>query len=104
MQNDRIGFKSSPASVFSLSGPTCSDSQAFPANLIMLDSLNWRLDVFNLSFPIWTLTHSQDFPGFPGCPDLTPSPRGPMVLRKESGSRTLPPALEDFRFGGIPCH
>src|SRR6266849_6551139 len=35
---------------------------------------------------------------------LTLNPGCPMVLRKESGSRKLPPTLNDFRFGGIPCH
>jgi hypothetical protein len=37
-------------------------------------------------------------------PLLTLEPRCPMVFRTESGSRHLPPVLEDFRFGGIPCH
>ena len=35
---------------------------------------------------------------------LTPNPRCPMVLRKESGNRKLPPTRKDFRFGGIRCH
>ena len=37
-------------------------------------------------------------------PPLTPASRCPMVFRTASGNRHLPPALEDFRFGGIPCH
>ena len=49
MQNGRIVFKSSPASVYSLSRPICSGFHAVPADLSKVDCLNRRLDACHLA-------------------------------------------------------
>src|SRR5438094_3572920 len=50
------------------------------------------------------IRNSYHHSGSGSSPGLTPDAQRPMVLRKESGSRALPPAHKDFRFGGMPCH